>query len=290
MGSGVATWTVGDLAPLATYAVDITFTAGTTTGTATNTQIVTGGGDSDTDTATVEIVEPDISATKVRTSADNTVAPGADVAFTLTLTNNADVTAAAASIVDTWDPSMLTYVSADPAATSMGSGVATWTVGDLAPLATYAVDITFTAGTTTGTATNTQIVTGGGDSDTDTATVEIVEPDISATKVRTSADNTVAPGADVAFTLTLTNNADVTAAAASIVDTWDPSMLTYVSADPAATSMGSGVATWTVGDLAPLATYAVDITFTAGTTTGTATNTQIVTAAATATRIRRPSR
>ena len=193
--SGVATFTVGDIAPLGSETIDVTFTAGTTDGLADNVVIAQAGGDSDTDTETVEIITPDIDVTKTRTSADATVTPGADVSFRLTLTNNTDVTATAGTVRDTFDPARLIWVGATPTEDASASGVATFTVGDIAPLGSETIDVTFTAGTTDGLADNVVIAQAGGDSDTDTETVEIITPDIDVTKTRTSADATVTPGA-----------------------------------------------------------------------------------------------
>ena len=188
------------------------------------------------------------------------------------MTNNTNVTATAGEITDTFDPARLIWVGATPTEDASASGVATWTVGDVAPYGVETIDVTFTAGAVDGLADNVVIATAGGDSDTDTETVEIITPDITAQKTRTSADTTVTPGAEVSFRLTLTNNTNVTATAGEITDTFDPARLIWVGATPTEDASASGVATWTVGDVAPYGVETIDVTFTAGAVDGLADN------------------
>ena len=215
------------------------------------------------DTAPLGITRPEIAVTKsLSASQDSTVGIGASVNFDVVLTNTGDTTVTAASIVDTWTPGWLQWSSAVPPPASLGSGVATFTLGSPLPpgeSTTYTVEYLTVAVPPGGTALNsvlaTDVVDVYGDhppADTSSAIVGIVDAEVEITKVLSSADSTIQPGEPATFTVVVRNAGSSTLTTVPVSDTYDTAHLAYAGASPAPDSVGAGVISWdNVGPLTP---------------------------------------
>jgi fibro-slime domain-containing protein/uncharacterized repeat protein (TIGR01451 family)/uncharacterized repeat protein (TIGR02543 family) len=129
------------------------------TATCTITNTFTGGGEGNQATADSGIV---------KTVDNSTPAPGANITYTLVVTNNGNATATSVTATDTL-PSTVTYVSNDGGAGyNATTTTVTWTIGDMAPLASSTMHIIVTVKSgATGSISNTATVTSGNDSNPD---------------------------------------------------------------------------------------------------------------------------
>ncbi len=255
---GTGIWSVGNLADGASTSLTIVATVDThspITNTATVSSVLYDPvAANDTDGATVDAPNADLVVDKTVSTA--TPAFGANVTFTVTVTNNGPDTAAAVSVIDAL-PAGLTLVSATPAPGTYVGGL--WTVGSLvsgdsATLTVVATADTHLAVTNTATASS-----GVYDPDTannaDSATVNVPDADLDI--VKTVSDATPAINANVAFTVAVTNTGPNASYGVSVADALPPG-LTFVSANPAAQyDQATGV--WTIGALANGATATLDI-------------------------------
>jgi uncharacterized repeat protein (TIGR01451 family) len=284
--AGTATWTnVAPLPPGGSTTLTVSYTAlaapvgNLTVNQAHTAAVIDINADpipNDTSTASIAITRPQLSITKtLGPSQDTTVQVGHPVAFRYVLRNTGDTTISSASIVDTWDATYLGWASASPSPNTSASGVATWTsLVPLAPGAATTVTTTFTAvAVPAGNVTTNRVRASGaldvnGDpvpTASSSAAVAITNPQMSVTKtLAPSQDTTVQVGQPVAFRFVLRNTGDTTIASASVVDTWDATLLGWASASPAAAATSSGIATWTaLTPLAPGQQATVTTTFTA---------------------------
>ena len=235
----------------------------------------------DRSTAPVRIVQPGVALAKVlATGGDQYVQVGQQTGFRVTVTNTGDTTLTPTSVTDTYDPSVLQYVSASVAPSSTAAGTIVWnSFGSVAPGASRSVNVTFTvlSQPASNVATNYASVVATDQfshpvpGTQDTATVNVTRPLVSVSKVRHSGqDTTIQVGQPVGFDLTVTNSGDQTLTVVPLVDTFNATYLTYASASVAASSTGAGSVTWnnvaslgTGGVLAPGASVTIVATFTA---------------------------
>ena len=242
-------WNIGTMANGATQTLVIvarvtTHTAVANTASVTSTTLDQVAAN-DVDTATVNVPDADLAISKsVSTS---TPALGANVTFTIDVTNNGPDIATAASITDLL-PAGLTFVSAIPTVGAYTSATGAWAVGDLAGGATETLTIVATVTVTTpitNTATATSDTYDPTTPNTAAASVDVQQGDIAVTK--TVDDATPAFGGTVTFTVTARNNGPDSAAAVSVADSL-PGGLALVSATPSVGGYAAG--TWTIGTLA----------------------------------------
>jgi uncharacterized repeat protein (TIGR01451 family) len=204
-----------------------------------------------------------------------TISAGADITYTVTVTNNGPSDAANVSLSDTL-PADTTFVSATqnsgPAFScgtpaSGGTGTITCTIDPLLTGQTATFTFVFHVSTTAGNSiANTADVTtttgdpnSGNDSSTSTATV-VVEADVAVVK---NGPTSIEAGTDITYDLTVTNNGPSDASTVSLTDDV-PANTTFVSATqntgplftcaPLPPAGGTGTITCTLG------------TFTAGST------------------------
>ncbi|SFK34868.1 CARDB domain-containing protein, partial [Lysobacter sp. cf310] len=250
--------------------VTVTGTA-TTPGTITNTATVApppgsndaNPGNNSSSASTDIAAQADLSITKGVSNAAPII--GTNVVFTLTVTNNGPSAAAAVAVADLL-PSGYTYVS-DNGAGAYVPGTGVWTIGTLANAASASLQITATvnpAGTYANTATvssTTGDPTPGNNTSTSTP-VPVASADLVMAKSVDNASPVV--GANVVFTLTVTNNGPSAAAAVSVADLL-PSGYTYVS-DNGAGAYVSGTGVWTIGSLANGASASLQIAATVNAT------------------------
>ena len=219
------------------------------------------------DSASIAVTDPSITATKQRIGSGS-VTIGDSVSFVLRATNSGNTTMTTTTIRDSWNPTFLTYDTATPAPAALGSSSATWTVGSLAPGASAEVTVTFTAGPNAGSTVNAVSVEGTDDHGdsvdaTDSAPVTVVTPLIPAISVEkrlaSGQDEYVQIGDNVDYDIIVTNSGDTTIAAGTILDTWNPAELDFVSAVPAplSTTLASAIYTLPVpmapGDILSIA-------------------------------------
>ena len=240
-------WTVGDVASGATPTLQIVATP-TTLAPVTNTATASAttfdpDGANNSASVTVDVPNADLALTK---SVDATTpAYGANVTFTVSVTNNGPDTAAGVSVADAL-PSGLTLVSATPSVGTYTGGV--WTIGALANGVTRTLTIvaqvtsaTSVTNTATVSATTADQTPGNNSA---AASVNALDADVAINKVVDNASPAL--GANVTFTVTVTNNGPDTAMAVAVADAV-PTGLTLVSATPSVGTYASGV--WTVGDV-----------------------------------------
>ncbi|HEV3133851.1 MAG TPA: DUF11 domain-containing protein [Acidimicrobiia bacterium] len=197
--------------------------------------------DSSSASTTVSI-SADIAVTKtVNNPAPNV---GSNVTFTVLAHNNGPINATGVVVTDPLPPGMA-FVSASATQGGYTSGSGVWNVGSLASGATVTLQIVATVSqagphtnTATKTAENQQDPNAANDSAS--AVVNGQQSDLSVTK--TDAPDPVAPGADLTYTITVTNNGPSSAQNATVSDTL-PTGTTFVSATP---SQGSCAGTTTV--------------------------------------------
>ena len=225
-----------------------------------------------------EAANADLSITK--TDSSDPVAPGGNLTYTVTVTNNGPSTATDVTLTDTL-PGGVTFVSATPDQGSCsGAATVTCNLGTIISATSTAVTIAVTP-TTAGTITNSASVTAnetdlntGNNSATQTTTVAL-GPDLSITM--TDSADPVAAGENLTYTVAVTNNGPSTATDVTLTVTL-PSGVTFVSATPDQGSCsGAATVTCNLGTIISATSTAVTITVTP-TTAGTITNSASVTA------------
>ena len=214
--------------------------------------------------AEVRITEPGIAVLKTLVDPPGGVAVVGDtVTFTIRLTNTGDTTITQLSLVDTYDPSILTLTSHSqtPDGHDATTGVITWTSAlssflPLAPDQSILVTIDFSADASTMPGVATNVVAGQGVDEyahdvgpvEDDDDVRITDPSIAILKELTDpASGTVEAGETVTFTIRITNTGDTAISNLVLTDTYDPSHLTLTSwsVAPDGHDAATGVITWT---------------------------------------------
>ncbi len=158
------------------------------------------------------------------------VIPGADLAYTITLTNDGPSTVTSATVIDAVPPE-LTDVVFTPSEGSYDDGTGKWTGLVLCPGESVTLTLDATVkDTAVDTVTNAVCVTppvgvtdpnAANDCDTDVDTIE-AQADLSVDK--DDSQVTAVPGASVAYTITLHNNGPSTITSATLIDTLPPEL------------------------------------------------------------------
>jgi uncharacterized repeat protein (TIGR01451 family) len=211
----------------------------TNTATATSTTPDPNSGNNSGTATTTVAAAADLSVTK--TDAPDPVTPGSNLVYTITVTNGGPSNAASVSLNDTL-PAGTTFVSlptpagwscATPAAGAAGTvscTIASLVPGSTAFTLTVKVGPSVTPGTViTNTATASSSTTDpkpGNESGTTTTTVGAASADLSVTK--TGSPDPVAPGANLVYTITVSNPGPSSAALVSLSDPL-PAGTTFVS-------------------------------------------------------------
>lgn len=263
----------GTLAPGGDITVTITFTAleVLTTSTTTNMAEVTEAIDendnkiSGEDDASVTINTPppsgDVSINKTLLEpSEGKTSIGGTVSYSINITNTGSATLTTVQLQDLFDNSKLTFQSATPNATSVVGGTITWndlTVNapngfgsDLAPSASFIVHIRFTAAAVTDTPSRDDSTvtaspeTGGSFTDEDFAFVTILAPDVHVVKTLISPTGDAQIGDNIIFEIEITNTGGVPLVLVPLIDTYDSSILQFVSANPAPNTVVLGTISW----------------------------------------------
>jgi|GEM_PF-2474869 len=232
---------------------------------------------------------PSFTVTKTRTSPLGRPADvGEAVTFRLTVTNTGAVGFSSVSLTDTYDSVYLAFSNATPAESTASAGLLTWAnVGPLPVGSATNVFVTFRAltstlpGDTTNTVVASLVTTNGGPlpPQTSSAPVAVARPSYVLSKERIEPSGVATQGQAVVFRLSVTNDGEVGLSPVRLDDTFDPAILSYVSATPAENATVIGSATWNnVGPLAVGGTAVVTVRFTAVSSTWPFDTTNIVVA------------
>ena len=273
VANGVLTWSdLGALDPGEQTTVTVSFVASaspagqSTVDTATTGATTDVNGDtvpSSSGIAAVAVTRPGIAISKtLAPSQPATAGVGAPVRFQVLVTNTGDTTITAASVTDTWSPTYLEYVSAVPAATTVGSGAATWsTLPPIAPGKVATLTITYTArdlppgGTTVNRVRTSSVSDVNGDPVGDAAaeaSVSIADTRVSITKTRTSPAPVIKTGEVATYTVTVRNTGLKTLVTVPVTDVFEGAHLAYSSALPTPSGFTANSLSWDdVGPLAP---------------------------------------
>ena len=261
-----------NLAPDGSFTITITFTAIGSTAPGSTLDIADvieaedefGNHISDTDSATVIINSPPppgnvIIDKTLTTPAGGITSVGGNVVFTVNITNNGGLALATVQLVDTFDPAKLSFVSATPSNPDSQSpaGTLTWNdltgVGSLAPGNSIIVTITFTALASTGAGATQDTATATADTlppVSDFAFVTIRQADVDVQKTLTQpASGTAFIGDTVTFTIEVTNTGGTTLIVIPLTDTYDPTVLDFVSANPTPDTVNEDAGTLDWNDL-----------------------------------------
>ncbi len=225
-------------------------------------------------TASVAITRPGIHVNKqLSASQPATVGVGGTVRFDVVVSNTGDTTITAPSIVDTWAPAYLEYVSASPSAAATESGVATWTtLPPIAPGAATTITVEFTAlavppgGTTVNrvTATGTDVYGDPLGTSSSDEPIGVVDTRVTVTKTRTSAEATISVGSNVVYTIVARNTGTSVLTTVPVNDAYEEAYLDYSSAIPPPSATTSGSLSWdNVGPLNPGQQTTITVTFAA---------------------------
>jgi len=224
----------------------------------------TGGNNSATDTDTLT---PEADLSLVKSDGKDSVVPGTNTTYTISVTNNGPSTISGAQVSDVL-PAGTTFVSATNGATyDPGTNTVSFTTGTLITGGTTSFDLAIAiAPGSTGTLSNTATVAppagvtdsnSGNDSATDT---DNLTPRADLAIAKTDNATSAVPGTNVTYTITVTNNGPSTVTGATVSDVL-PAGTAFVSATGGATYDGAtNTVTFTTGTVAPSGTTSFDLT------------------------------
>ncbi|MCO6400316.1 MAG: DUF11 domain-containing protein [Verrucomicrobia bacterium] len=241
-----------------------------------------------------ELPLPSFAVTKTLTSPTGRPADvGETVVFTITVTNTGPIGLAVVPLADLYDPAILEFSNAAPVHSSAGAGTVNWTnVGPLAVGGSTSVLVYFNAlaSTSPGDTTNTVVASAITTNNlplppqTSTVPVEVLTPGFTLLKQRITPTGVATVGQDVVFTITVANNGEVALNPVPVNDTYDASILTFVSASPAEDLASPGSLTWNnVGPLGVGDSVVLTTRYTAAASTWPDDSTNIAVATATTT-------
>jgi uncharacterized repeat protein (TIGR01451 family) len=192
----------------------------------------------------------------VKSDSPDPVLPGQNLTYTITYSNTGDTTATNVLIQDTV-PANTTFVSATPAPTSApavgGTGTVTWNIGSLPQAGSGSVTLVVNVnpGLPNGTQLTNDTYTIASDQNPATPgapVATIVQNPIVLSMAKSDSADPVQPGANLTYTITVTNSGTSASTNAVVSEQYDGNV-TFVSATPAPDTGTQD--TWTFGTIAP---------------------------------------
>ncbi|WP_339870323.1 isopeptide-forming domain-containing fimbrial protein, partial [uncultured Algoriphagus sp.] len=266
--AGTISWTIPTLA--AGASIDLTITVMVNADVAAGTQIsnvaiVSSPDDPDSPKESdpeVVTVENNGSLVIIKNADVESVLPGGNIVYTITLSNTGD-TQVSSSVVTDALPVGLSFISADNGGVN-NAGTISWTVPTLA--AGASIDLTLTVMVNADVATGTQIsnvaiVSSPGDPDSPKESdpeVVTVEKDVDLEITKTASASTVLAGGEFSYTISVANTGQSDATDLTITDAL-PAGLSFISADNGGVN-NAGTISWTVPTLAAGASIDLNLT------------------------------
>lgn len=202
---------------------------------------------------------------RISKSAPATANRGGALAFTLTYANDGPAPAQNVTLVDTL-PAGVSFVSANPAPSSVSGQTLTWNVGTLAAGQNGSITVNTTVAANASspiinTASISTITPGDSSGDnTSTTQTTVLDPNVRIVK---SAPQTVNRGEALAFTLAYANTGVAPAHNVVVADILPPG-LAFVSANPAPASINGQTLSWNLGTLVAGASGTITVNAIAG--------------------------
>lgn len=177
---------------------------------------------------------------------------GTDTIYTLRYANDGPSLARAVVLVDTL-PDGFRYRRANPAPSSISGATLTWNLGDLASAGGGVIEVEGTLETVAplATYTNQAVISASSNDDEPSDNQANVDTDVQTADVsvvKTARSESTAAGTQLTYDLVVTNAGPLTATVARLVDTL-PAAATFVSANPAPSSISGSTIIWDLGDL-----------------------------------------
>jgi uncharacterized repeat protein (TIGR01451 family) len=191
---------------------------------------------------------PGVSVVKTRLlPADGVALVGDPVRFAIRVTNIGDTTLSGVALADAYPAAALTYTGAVPGPTDAGAGTLSWSnVGPLSPGQDKTVIVDFTAAAPASMATNTATVNaGGGLTGSSSATVTIIKPEVTVSKVILSpVPGPATVGELVEYEVVVANTGTTPITTLPLEDTFSAAYLAYESATIQPDGVGAGSLFW----------------------------------------------
>lgn len=270
ISSATLTWNLGDLASAAggVIVVEGTLETNAPLATYTNKAVISASSNDDDPSDNESSVDTDVQTADVsvvKTARSEKVSAGTQLTYDLVVTNAGPLTATAARLVDTL-PAAATFVSANPAPSSISGSTLTWDLGDLATNQTLNFAVTVRVDTDAlGDMTNQAVVSfdeqATRDRDLSNNRDDLVSPIVDEADVAIVKDGPTGPlptGSQLVYTLDYRNNGPALARDVQITDAL-PAGVTFESANPAPTAQAGKILTWDIGTLAPNATGRITV-------------------------------
>jgi uncharacterized repeat protein (TIGR01451 family) len=260
------TWTIGDLAPGTPARLDLTATL-TGPGSITNLAVKTGQNEPDPNSAndsaaatTNAVPAADLVVHKTVNNREPLV--GHSVTFTVNVTNRGPSPATGVAVHDAL-PAGVTLGAATPSQGSYDAASGLWTIGALGVLDEVALTVTATVAAS-GVSSNNAALAARDQVDpnplNDTAAVSINAAPNADLRVAKAASNLApAVGAEVTYTIAVTNLGPSAATSAEILDLL-PAGLTFVSATASQGTYAAATGVWTLGAIPATGTETLSLT------------------------------
>ncbi len=266
---GSISWLIESLDAEASATVSLVATTGGPGEIVNTSTVESDEGASATAQATTLVTMSDLAITKTVDNASPLL--GQQTVFTIAVSNNGNAVASNVSVVDSL-PAEIGSVVADPEATLGGDGSLQWTIASIEPGATTTFTVSGTA-TAGGAFTNTVTASERGVTVTADASINVLEPAVSLSKVGGAA---MYVEGERTYAITATNTGTANLTGVTITDNI-PAEMAYVSSDNGGQE-ADGVVTWAIGDLGVGASVEVQVTL-RGESVGEVINTANVTSA-----------
>ncbi len=234
--------------------------------------------DSSQDQAAVPLTTPNTAGVVVDkvllSPSDGNAIVGDQVIYSITVTNVGNVDLDSVELMDEFEDSEFTFVSASvsPDSNTVSTGTRTLTWDDLGALEvgeSVTITVTYTAADSGNPASSTATANAtsafNDPSDTDTELLTITNPSLTVVKTLVGGPQTAYYGNLVEFTIDITNSGDTTIETLPFTDNYS-SCLQLLAATPSPDSKGGGVAQWNdllagAATLAPSASTQITLTF-----------------------------